>query len=155
MPEVSGRSKTLMVLLSASALLLSPSVAMSGQAEGWPEPTTAPRGAPNILIIMTDDVGFGATSTFGGPIPTPTFDMLADEGLRYNRFNTAAVCSPTRAALLTGRNSHNVGMGNVANLPTAYSGYNSVIPKAAGTVAQVLKAAGYNTAMLGKGHITP
>ena len=104
---------------------------------------------------MTDDVGFGASSTFGGPVPTPTFDALAREGLRYNRFHTTAICSPTRASLLTGRNPHNVGMGNATNLPTGYEGYTSVIPDSAGTVARVLTDAGYSSAMFGKAHITP
>ena len=121
----------------------------------WPQEPPAPRGAPNILVIMTDDVGFGASSTFGGPIPTPAFDALAREGLRYNRFNTTAICSPTRASLLTGRNPQEVGVGYTTNWPTGYEGYNSVIPKSAGTVAQILKQGGYNTAMFGKGHITP
>lgn len=121
----------------------------------WPAAPTAPDGAPNVLLIMTDDVGFGVTSAFGGPVATPTFDALARHGLRYNRFNTTALCSPTRASLLTGRYPHNVNMGNVTNLPTGYDGYTSVIPKSAATVAKVLKDGGYNTAMFGKGHITP
>lgn len=124
-------------------------------APRWPAIKTAPEDAPNVLIIMTDDVGFGATSTFGGPIPTPTFDQLAEQGLRYNRFNTTALCSPTRASLLTGRYPHNVNMGNVTNLATGYDGYTTVIPDTAGTMAETLKQNGYNTAMLGKGHITP
>ncbi|AOF94534.1 arylsulfatase [Sphingobium sp. RAC03] len=121
----------------------------------WPSAPAAPKGAPNVLVIMTDDVGYGVSSAFGGPVPTPTFDALARQGLRYSRFNTTALCSPTRASLLTGRNPHNVNMGNVANIPTGYEGYTSVIPKTAATIAQILKAGGYNTAMLGKGHITP
>lgn len=121
----------------------------------WPSAPDAPKGAPNVLVIMTDDVGYGVSSAFGGPVPTPTFDALARQGLRYSRFNTTALCSPTRASLLTGRNPHNVNMGNVANIPTGYEGYTSVIPKTAATIAQILKAGGYNTAMLGKGHITP
>ncbi|MGE4411339.1 MAG: sulfatase-like hydrolase/transferase [Sphingobium sp.] len=121
----------------------------------WPQPERAPAGAPNVLIIMTDDVGFASSSTFGGAVPTPTFDALAREGLRYNRFHTTAICSPTRAALLTGRNPQAVGMGYTANWPTGYDGYNSVIPKSAGTLPQILKESGYNTAMFGKGHITP
>lgn len=121
----------------------------------WPQPVRAAKGAPNILLIMTDDVGFGSSSTFGGPVPTPTFDALAKVGLRYNQFNTTAICSPTRASLLTGRNPQAVGMGYVANWATGYDGYNSVIPKSAGTMAQILKENGYNTAMIGKGHITP
>lgn len=121
----------------------------------WPEPIRAAKNAPNILVIMTDDVGFGSASGFGGAIPTPTFDALAKEGLRYNQFNTTAICSPTRASLLTGRNPQAVGMGYTANWPTGYDGYNSVIPKSAGTVARILKDGGYNTAMFGKAHITP
>ena len=120
----------------------------------WPEPAKAPAGAPNILLIMTDDVGFAASSTFGGPVPTPTFDALAKSGLRYNQFNTAAICSPTRAALLTGRNPHNVNVGNVMDAPAGYPGYTSVIPKSAATVAEVLKDNGYATAMFGKSHLT-
>jgi arylsulfatase len=121
----------------------------------WPQSPRAPADAPNVIVIMTDDVGFGASSTFGGPVPTPTFDMLARRGLRYNRFSTTAICSPTRASLLTGRNPHNVGVGLVTNLPTGYDGYTSVIPPTAGTIAQVLRARGFNTAMFGKGHVTP
>lgn len=121
----------------------------------WPKPVKAPEGAPNILVIMTDDVGFGAASTFGGAIPTPTFDALANQGLRYTQFNTTAICSSTRASLLTGRNPQEVGIGYTTNWPTGYDGYNSVIPKSAGTIAQILKEAGYGTAMFGKGHITP
>ena len=121
----------------------------------WPDRVEAPAGAPNVLLIMTDDVGFGATSTFGGPIPTSAFEALANEGVRYNQFNTSALCSPTRAALLTGRNPQAVGMGNVTNLSTAYPGYTSIIPKSAATVAQVLRDAGYSTSMFGKAHITP
>ncbi|MGE3744614.1 MAG: arylsulfatase [Sphingomonadaceae bacterium] len=118
-------------------------------------PKPAPKGAPNVLIIMTDDVGYGAASTFGGPIPTPTFDYLAKRGLRYNQFNTTAICSPTRAALLTGRDPHEVNMGNATNFPNGYDGYTSVIPKSAGTLPRILRDNGYNTAMIGKGHITP
>lgn len=114
-----------------------------------------PVNAPNVLLIMTDDVGFGASATFGGPIPTPTFDEVARMGVRYNRFHTFALCSPTRAALLTGRDPHNVAMGNVTNYPTGYDGYTSYIPKSAGTVAETLRQNGYNTAMFGKAHITP
>lgn len=121
----------------------------------WPDGPAAPKGAPNILVIMTDDVGFGAASTFGGPVPTPTLDALARSGARYNDFHTAGVCSPTRAALLTGRNPHAVGMGTVTNVPSGHPGYTTAIPASAGTVAAILKANGYNTAMVGKGHITP
>lgn len=115
----------------------------------------APRGAPNVLIVLTDDVGFGASSTFGGPIPTPTFDALAEQGLRYNRFHTTALCSPTRAALLTGRNHHSVGGGVIQELATGYPGYTSVIPRTAATIAEVLRLNGYATAQFGKNHNTP
>lgn len=124
-------------------------------APAWPSTPAAPQGAPNVIVILTDDVGFGATGTFGGPVPTPAFDALAQQGLRYNRFNTTALCSPTRASLLTGRLPQNVNMGNVTNLPTGYDGYTTVIPKSAGTMAEILKENGYNTAMFGKNHMTP
>lgn len=121
----------------------------------WPSEPRPAKGAPNVLVIMTDDVGFGTTSTFGGPVQTQAFEQLASTGVRYNRFNTTALCSPTRASLLTGRMPHNVNMGNVTNLPTGYEGYTTVIPKSGGTVAQILKENGYNTAMFGKSHLTP
>ena len=121
----------------------------------WPKPVKAPAGAPNVLVIMTDDVGFGSSSTFGGAIPTPAFEALARAGLRYNRFHTTAICSPTRAALLTGRNPQAVGVGYVTNWSSGFDGYNSMIPKSAGTLPQVLRANGYATAMFGKGHVTP
>jgi arylsulfatase len=104
---------------------------------------------------MTDDVGFAASSTFGGPIPTPTMSSLAAKGIRYNNFNTTALCSPSRAALLTGRNPNSVNMGDVSNEPSPYDGYTSVIPKSAATVAEILKQNGYSTAAFGKWHLTP
>jgi arylsulfatase A-like enzyme len=121
----------------------------------FPQRPSAPAGAPNVLLIMTDDVGFGATSTFGGPVPTPAFDSLARAGLRYNAFHTTAMCSPTRAALLTGRNHHAVASGAITNLAVDQEGYTSVIPKSAATIAQVLHENGYDTAFLGKNHNTP
>ncbi len=121
----------------------------------YPSTPKPPSGAPNVLLILTDDVGFGATSTFGGPIPTPTFDALAANGLRYNQFYTTAMCSPTRAALLTGRNHHAVGYGAIANVSTDDEGYTSVIPKSAATIGRVLRDSGYDTAWLGKNHNTP
>ena len=121
----------------------------------FPAPVSAPAGAPNVVLIMTDDVGFGAASTFGGPIPTPNLDQLAEQGLRYNRFYTTAMCSPTRASLLTGRNHHAVGNGIVANLSTGFPGYNNLLPKSAATIAEVLRQNGYNTAMFGKHHNAP
>lgn len=116
------------------------------------EPVKAPAGAPNVLLVLTDDVGFGAASTFGGPIPTPNLDRLAARGLKYNRFHTTAMCSPTRAALLTGRNSHAAGTGAVTDFAMGFPGYNGVIPKSAATVAETLRLNGYNTAMFGKHH---
>lgn len=85
----------------------------------WPVPVTAPRGAPNVLVVMTDDIGFGTAATFGGPIPTPNLDRLAATGVRYNNFHTTAMCSPTRAALLTGRNQHMVGSGGITDIASA------------------------------------
>ncbi|MGE0666504.1 MAG: sulfatase-like hydrolase/transferase [Sphingomonadales bacterium] len=129
-------------------------VAESG-TPSWPAQRQAPRGAPNVLLILTDDVGFASTSTFGGPVPTPAFDALAKDGLRYNQFHTTALCSPTRAALLTGRNPQNVAMGTVENMAAGYDGYNTVIPKSAGMVSEVLRQHGYSTAAFGKWHLTP
>lgn len=126
----------------------------SGPPE-WPHSPQAPANAPNVLLIMTDDVGFGSSSTFGGLIPTPNLDALAARGARYNRFNTTALCSPTRASLLTGREPHNADMGNVNNLPTGYEGYTSVIPKSAGMIAETMRQNGYVTAAIGKWHLTP
>lgn len=117
-----------------------------------PGRVTAPKDAPNVLVILTDDVGFGAASTFGGPIPTPNLDRLAERGLKYNRFHTTAMCSPTRAALLTGRNHHAAGSGIVTDLAAGYPGYTGIIPRSTATVAEVLKRGGYNTAMFGKHH---
>jgi arylsulfatase A-like enzyme len=121
----------------------------------FPKAVTAPTGAPNVLLIMTDDTGFGAAGTFGGPIPTPTLDRLANSGLRYNQFHTTALCSPTRAALLTGRNHQSVGMGNITEFATGYPGYTSIMPKSAGTIGNILVDNGYNTAWFGKHHLVP
>jgi len=107
------------------------------------------------LLILTDDVGFGASSTFGGPIPTPSMDRLAREGLRYTQFHTTALCSPTRAALLTGRNHHSNATGVIIELATGFPGYNSLMPKSNGTFAEVLRQNGYNTAWYGKNHNVP
>jgi len=121
----------------------------------FPKGVTAPKNAPNVLLIMTDDTGFGAASTFGGPIPTPNFDRVAKSGLRYNQFHTTALCSPTRAALLTGRNHHTAGMANITEFATGYPGYTSLIPKSVGTVGNILVNNGYNTAWFGKHHLVP
>jgi phosphoglycerol transferase MdoB-like AlkP superfamily enzyme len=121
----------------------------------YPQPVKAPTGAPNVLLILLDDVGFGMTSMFGGPVPTPTLDKLAQEGLSYNRFHTTALCSPTRAALLTGRNHHSVGTGVIIEMGTGYPGYTGMMPKSAATIAAILRDNGYATAMFGKAHNTP
>jgi arylsulfatase A-like enzyme len=119
------------------------------------EPLRPPAGAPNILICMLDDVGFGASSAFGGPIETPTAERLARDGLKYTRFHTTGLCSPTRAALLTGRNHHSVGMGGVADMATSSPGYTSVRPRSKATIAEILKLNGYSTAQFGKCHEVP
>lgn len=121
----------------------------------YPTPLKTPAGAPNILLIMTDDEAFGATSVFGGVIPAPNLAALAQKGLRYTRFHTTAMCSPTRAALLTGRNHHAAASGTLTNYASGYPGYTSVIPNSTATVAQVLRMNGYNTAMFGKHHNVP
>ena len=126
------------------------------QSKAWWAPQVVPpKGAPNILLVMTDDVGFGAPSTFGGVIPTPTLDRVAKAGLRYTAFNSTALCSPTRAALITGRNHHSVHTGAVVEQATGFPGYNTLITKETATVADVLKENGYATAWFGKDHNTP
>jgi arylsulfatase A-like enzyme len=114
-----------------------------------------PAGAPNVLIVLIDDAGFAASSAFGGPIHTPTAERLAAGGLKYNRFHTTALCSPTRAALLNGRNHHSVGMGGITEIATSAPGYNSVRPNTAAPLAEVLKLNGYSTAQFGKCHEVP
>lgn len=116
---------------------------------------SAPKGAPNVVIVMLDDVGFGASSTFGGPGQTPVLDTLAHEGLRYNSFHTTSICSPTRASLLTGRNPHAVGIGTVENVPDDRPGYSGFHSKDTATIAEILRQNGYNTAAFGKWHQTP
>ena len=116
---------------------------------------TAPPGAPNVLAILLDDVGFGQTSTFGGPVQTPTLQRLADQGLRYNRFHTTALCSPTRAAFLTGRNHHSVHTGVITEMATGFPGYDGVWPREAACIAEILKGHNYSTAAFGKWHNTP
>jgi arylsulfatase len=114
-----------------------------------------PAGAPNVLVILLDDVGFGAASTFGGPCETPNADRLAERGLRYNRFHTTALCAPTRAALLTGRNHHSVGMASITELATSAPGYTSLRPNSKAPLAETLKLNGYSTAQFGKCHEVP
>jgi arylsulfatase A-like enzyme len=119
------------------------------------EPLRPPEGAPNVLIVLIDDVGFGASSAFGGPVRTPTAERLAANGLKYNRFHTTALCSPTRQALLTGRNHHTVGMGGITEIATSAPGYNSIRPNTAAPLAETLKLNGYSTAQFGKCHEVP
>jgi arylsulfatase len=119
------------------------------------QPLRPPDGAPNVLIVLLDDVGFGASSAFGGPCATPTAERLADDGLKFNRFHTTALCAPTRAALLTGRNHHAVGMGGVTEIATSAPGYNSVRPRATAPLAEMLRLNGYATAQFGKCHEVP
>jgi arylsulfatase len=121
----------------------------------WPARVVPPKGAPNILLILTDDVGFGAPSTFGGVIPTPTLDWIAANGLRYTNFHTTSLCSPTRAALITGRNHHSVGFGVIAEQATGFPGYDSIIPKDSATIGRILLENGYRTSWFGKDHNTP
>ena len=119
------------------------------------EPLRPPKGAPNVLIVLIDDVGFGASSAFGGPCATPTFERLAAEGLKYTRFHTTALCSPTRAALLSGRNHHSVGMGGITEIATSAPGYSSLRPKSKAPLAETLKHNGFATAQFGKCHEVP
>jgi arylsulfatase A-like enzyme len=114
-----------------------------------------PQGAPNVLVILIDDVGYGTASVFGGPCHTPNFEKLAQGGLKYTRFHTTAMCSPTRQALLTGRNHHSVGMGGITEIATAAPGYSSVRPNTKAPLAQTLKLNGYSTAQFGKCHEVP
>jgi arylsulfatase len=119
------------------------------------EPLRPPKGAPNVLIVLLDDVGFAASSAFGGPINTPIAERLAKNGLKFNRFHTTALCSPTRQALLTGRNHHSVNMGGICEIATAAPGYSSVLPKNKAPLAMTLKLNGYSTAQFGKCHEVP
>ena len=119
------------------------------------EPDRLPKDAPNILVILLDDVGFGLADTYGGPIHTPTLSRIAGQGISYNAFHTTAICSPTRAALLTGRNHQRVGSGTIAERAVDWDGYTGVIPRSSATLAKVLGAYGYKTAAFGKWHNTP
>jgi arylsulfatase A-like enzyme len=121
----------------------------------WPPTVVPPKGAPNVLLIMTDDQGYGVSGTFGGVIPTPALDRIAKAGLRYTQFNSTALCSPTRAALITGRNHHSSGFGVITELSTGYPGYDSVIGTDNATIGAILKGNGYATSWFGKNHNTP
>lgn len=151
-PLVSGFRRSALGLLALGGLARAASAADTGA------PLTlvpVPVNAPNVVIVLLDDVGFGAAETFGGPIPTPTLDRLAQQGLRYNRFHTTGICSPTRASLLTGRNPHAVGVGAVLNSASNHPGKRGVLRDDAKTLAQVLGGAGYATGAFGKWHLTP
>src|SRR5579871_5174052 len=125
--------------------------------EWWPDPVKAPAGAPNVVWILLDDVGFGASATFGGLIRTPTFDALAANGLRYTNFHTTAICAPTRSALLTGRNSASVHVAGFSHtiLSARFPGWDGRMPATAGTIAEILRDNGYNTFAVGKYGVTP
>jgi arylsulfatase len=121
----------------------------------WPPQVVPPKGAPNVLLIMTDDQGYGVTSTFGGVVPTPAMDRVAEAGLRYTQFHSTALCSPTRAALITGRNHHSVGFGVIGELSTGFPGYDSIIGSENATVGKILQQNGFATSWFGKEHNTP
>lgn len=159
------------LLLSTSSLpLVLPLAATAQTAEGFtgkiavnraqaipafPKRAEAPKAAPNVVVILLDDVGFAATSAFGGLARTPNLEALAADGVRYNRFNTTAICSPTRAALLTGRNQHQVGFGNLQDIPAGFPAYNTIWKKETASIARILQENGYSTAAFGKWHNTP
>jgi len=129
--------------------------AASESTPWWPPRVVPPKGAPNVLLIMSDDDGYGAPSTFGGVIPTPALDRIAKTGLRYTNFHSTSLCSPTRAAIITGRNHHSVGFGVVGEIATGFPGYDSIIPIEKGTIGTILKGNGYATSWFGKDHNTP
>jgi len=126
-----------------------------GSKPWWPPRVVPPKGAPNVLLIMTDDQGYGVSGTFGGVIPTPAVDRIAKAGLRYTHFHSTALCSPTRAALITGRNHHSVGSGVIGELSTGYPGYDSIIGPESATIGTILKQNGFATSWFGKNHNTP
>jgi arylsulfatase len=128
---------------------------VKGSKTWWPPTVVPPKGAPNVLLIMTDDQGYGVSGTFGGVIPTPSLDRIAQMGLRYTEFHSTALCSPSRAAIITGRNHHSVGFGVIAEQATGYPGYNSIIGVDNATVGEILKENGYATSWFGKNHNTP
>src|SRR5208283_746060 len=121
----------------------------------WDPRIVPPKNAPNVLLIMTDDAGFGVSSTFGGVIPPPAMDRIANNGLRFTTFNSTALCSPTRAALITGRNHHSVGFGVITEISTGFPGYNSIIGPQNATIGRMLADNGYATSWFGKDHNTP
>lgn len=121
--------------------------------ECWPEKIQPPKGAPNVVYIVLDDVGFGHLGSFGGPIETPNIDRLAEGGLRYSNFHTTALCSPSRACFMTGRNHHSAGIGALTDMAVGYPGYNGNLSKNTATLAEMLQAVGYNTFAMGKWHL--
>lgn len=160
MNKPSFRSRMTALGSSLGILALASGLPVTAQEAVQAQPTPgfqreAPEGAPNVVIVLLDDVGFGAASTFGGAAATPTMDRLAREGLSYNRFHTTAICSPTRASLLTGRNPHATGVGAVLNSADARPGYAGFHTKDTATIAEVLRQSGYSTAAFGKWHQTP
>lgn len=128
---------------------------LAGSVADFPSAIPAPEGAPNILLVLIDDAGFGNASTFGGPVSTPVFERVAQNGLRYNRHHVTALCSPCRAALLSGRNHHAVGFGSIAETASGFPGYNALWPKSAASGAEILRQNGYSTAAFGKWHMSP
>lgn len=154
---VSSSALALFALSLSTGAQTAGRVVAESEPPAWPQPVRPAAEAPTVLLIliMTDDVGFGATTTFGGPVETAAFDALARRGTRFNQMHTTGICSPTRAALLTGRNHNVVNVGNVEDAATGYEGYTGVIPKSTATVAALLRDAGYSTAMFGKAHFTP
>jgi len=121
----------------------------------FPPVRRTPEGAPNVIVVLLDDTGFAQFGCFGSDIETPTFDRLAGNGLRYHRFHVTALCSPTRASLLTGRNHHAVGMGFLTDVPTGFPGYSARIPRSAAALPRILRDAGYSTMAIGKWHLAP
>ena len=121
----------------------------------WPTPPHAPDGAPDVVVVLLDDVGFAQFGCFGSDIETPTFDRLAAAGLRYTNFHVTPLCSPTRAALLTGRNPHSVGFGTIAERASAHPGYNAILPEDAAMLPAMLRPHGYTSMALGKWHLVP
>ncbi len=121
----------------------------------WPTPPRAPEGAPNVVMFVLDDVGFGQLSSFGGLVETPVLDRFADNGLRYTNMHTTALCSPSRGAILTGRNHHSLGLATISETSTGYPGYNAILPFDKGMLSEMLLPHGYNTFMVGKWHLAP
>ena len=163
MPNPSQKPRLAKSVLLSVAAICGALLASSGQAQdstnasasAWPPAIKTPKGAPNIVLILLDDVGYGWSSVFGGPVRTPNIDRLASRGLRYNNFHVNSLCSPTRAALLSGRNAHEIGFGTITEAANRQPGYTSIWPKNAASLPEVLRRNGYSTAAFGKWHNTP